>query len=81
MKWISVKDKLPKRNQIVIFKGIARYHIADCATQISMGFIGENAWERDNALVITHWMPFAKTIKGINNGHTISNNRKGRKMY
>ena len=55
--WISVKDKLPDKNRKVEFKGDAIYHISDCASLPSMGFIGSGAWERDSGLsgAITHW--------------------------
>ena len=57
--WISVKNKLPEKNELVIIT-----HQEDkwvCAGQINNDKKWYNQWESkeqgDSDIIITHWMP------------------------
>lgn len=59
-KWISIKDRLPKEEQRVIYwfkeTGVARGRFTQCAFpgEKMDTFYGDDGWLSDD---VTHWMP------------------------
>ncbi len=67
MSWISVKDRLPKKFQKVLFHWVLKYSSGyPCVSSISMGYLCEQGWDiylpyhsyalRDDICPVTHWM-------------------------
>lgn len=58
MEWISVKDRLPENdNMVIIWGGIGFYMNANWYTLTGTSFPRKIEWE------VTHWMPLPKPPK------------------
>lgn len=61
--WIDVKDKLPRKNEKVLFQCIQD----DCLKNVFMGYLSDGGWNiylpyhsfalNSDVMVVTHWMP------------------------